>query len=66
MSKSGNRSQPWSKCVMFAIPVAVVDCIYVQRFSTYSDVAAGAVLVSMAALVVLCPLLIWLANASRF
>lgn len=52
--------------LQFAMPVAVVNCIHVQRFSTYGDVAAGAVLVSTAAFVVLCPLFIWLANASRF
>ncbi len=52
--------------LQFAMPVAVVNCIHVQRFSTYGDVAAGAVLVSTAAFVVLCPLLIELANASRF
>lgn len=60
---------PLVACVMtlqFAMPVAVVNCIYAQRFSTYGDVAAGAVLVSTAAFVALCPLLIWLANASRF
>ena len=40
------------------LPVAVVNCIYVQRFSTYDDVAAGAVLVLTATFVVLCSLLI--------
>jgi len=50
----------------FAMPVEVVNCIHVQRFSTYGDVATRAVLVSTAAFVVLCPLLIQLANASQF
>lgn len=52
--------------LQLAMPVAVVSSIYVQRFSSYGDVAAGAVLVSTAAFVVLCPLLIWFANANRF
>ncbi len=51
--------------LQFAMPVAIVNCIYVQRFSTYGDVAAGAVLVSTSTFVALCPLLIWLANTSR-
>lgn len=52
--------------LQFAMPVAVVSSIYVQRFSTYGDVAAGAVLVSTAAFMLLCPLLIWLADGGRF
>ena len=52
--------------LQLAMPVAVVSAIYVQRFSKYGDVAAGAVLVSTAAFFVLCPLLIWLAAAHRF
>lgn len=52
--------------LQLAMPVAVVSSIYVQRFSSYGDVAAGAVLVSTAAFVVLCPLLIWLTAANRF
>ena len=52
--------------LQLAMPVAIVNCIYVQRFSTYGDVVAGAVLVSTAAFAVLCPLLIWLANTNRF
>lgn len=52
--------------LQLAMPVAVVSAIYVQRFSPHGDVAAGAVLVSTAAFVVLCPLLIWLASAPRF
>ncbi len=52
--------------LQFAMPVAIVNCVYVQRFSTHGDVAAGAVLVSTAAFLLLCPLLIWLATASRF
>jgi predicted permease len=52
--------------LQFAMPVAIVNCVYVQRFSTYGDVAAGAVLVSTAAFLLLCPLLIWLATAGRF
>lgn len=52
--------------LQLAMPVAVVSVIYVQRFSPHGDVAAGAVLVSTAIFVVLCPLLIWLASSSRF
>lgn len=52
--------------LQLAMPVAVVSSIYVQRFSSHGDVAAGAVLVSTAAFVVLCPLLIWFAGTSRF
>jgi len=52
--------------LQLAMPVAVVSAIYVQRFSNYGDVAAGAVLVSTAAFVVLCPLLVWLAGTHRF
>ena len=52
--------------LQLAMPVAVVNSIYVQRFSSYGDVAAGAVLVSTGLFVVLCPFLMWLANASRF
>jgi hypothetical protein len=51
--------------LQFAMPVAIVNCIYVQRFSTYGDIAAGAVLVSTTAFALLCPLLIWLANTNR-
>ncbi len=51
--------------LQLAMPVAVVSAIYVQRFSAYGDVAAGAVLVSTAAFVVLCPLLIWVADSNR-
>jgi|APCry1669188970_1035186.scaffolds.fasta_scaffold00161_6 malate permease and related proteins len=52
--------------LQFVMPVAIVNCIYVQRFSAYGDIAAGAVLVSTAAFTLLCPLLIWLANTNRF
>lgn len=52
--------------LQLAMPVAVVSAIYVQRFSSYGDVTAGAVLVSTAAFVVLSPLFIWLARAPRF
>jgi predicted permease len=51
--------------LQLAMPVAVVNAIYVQRFSSYGDVTAGAVLVSTAAFVVLSPLFIWLAGVPR-
>lgn len=52
--------------LLFAMPITVVNCICVQRFSTYGDVVVGAVRVSTAAFVMLCSLLIWLANQRRF
>ncbi|MDM0116414.1 AEC family transporter [Variovorax sp. J22R133] len=52
--------------LQLAMPVAVVSSIYVQRYSNHGDEAAGAVLVSTAAFFVLCPLLIWFADTSRF
>ncbi len=45
------------------MPVAVVSAIYVQRFSTEGEVAAGAVLVSTVTFLALCPLWIaWVGN----
>jgi hypothetical protein len=43
----------------------VFSAFSVQRFSSHGDVAAGAVLDSTAAIVLLCPLLNWLADAYR-
>lgn len=45
--------------LQLVMPVAVVSAIYVQRFSSEGDVAAGAVLVSTVVFLALCPL--WIA-----
>lgn len=45
--------------LQLVMPVAVVSAIYVQRFSSEGDVAAGAVLVSTVVSLALCPL--WIA-----
>lgn len=49
--------------LQLVMPVAVVSAIYVQRFSSEGDVAAGAVLVSTVVFLALCPLLIALAGS---
>jgi predicted permease len=49
--------------LQLVMPVAVVSAIYVQRFSSEGDAAAGAVLVSTVVFLALCPLLIALAGS---
>lgn len=51
--------------LQLAMPVAVASYLYADRLTTHGPIAAGAVLVSTLALVLLSPALLWLAGAVR-
>ncbi|MDZ5456337.1 AEC family transporter [Azohydromonas lata] len=51
--------------LQLAMPVAVASYLYADRLTPHGPIAAGAVLVSTLALVLLSPALLWLAGAVR-
>jgi predicted permease len=51
--------------IQLAMPVAVASYLYAERLTPHGEIAAGAVLVSTLALVLLSPALLWLAGAVR-
>jgi hypothetical protein len=51
--------------LQLAMPVAVASYLYADRLTSHGEIAAGAVLVSTLALVLLSPALLWLAGAVK-
>jgi hypothetical protein len=51
--------------IQLAMPVAVASYLYADRLTPHGEIAAGAVLVSTLALLLLSPGLLWLAGAVK-